>query len=933
LLTLSELISITGEEGDFEVTVIQQPRYVDIDKCIACGLCAEKCPRKVDDEFNEGLEKRKAIHVKYPQAVPLKYAIDAEHCIFFEKGKCKACEKFCPSGAINFEERERKLTLPVGSVILAPGFGCFDPSPYTQYRYAKHPNVVTALEFERILSSSGPFRGELVRPSDKGEPKKIAWLQCVGSRDTHHCDHSYCSSVCCMYAIKEAVIAKEHSRSNLDCAIFFMDMRTYGKDFERYYDRAMEEGIRFIRSRIPTVEEIPGTDDLEVTYADEGGNLIDEQFDLVVLSVGMEVSTRAVEMAQRLEVELDLDSFVKSTSFEPTRTSRPGIFVAGCFHSPKDIPSSVIDASAAAASAGALLSEARFSLSKIKTLPPEIPPTEIMGQRPRIGVFVCKCGTNIAGVVDVPQVAEYARGLPFVEHVDENLFSCSQDTQEQITQAIQEQHLNRVVVASCTPQTHEALFQETVRNAGINKYLFEMANIRNQCSWVHAEFPEQATEKAKDLVRMAVEKVALLEPLPELEIEVNQAALVIGGGVAGMAAAQNLASQGYTTYLLEKTNQLGGTALKLFKTWKGEDIPSNTRSLIDTVEADERITVFLNTEITHVEGFVGNFTTTIRMNNTEERELTHGVTIIATGAEELIPDEYGYGKNPRVITSLELDRRFQQEDPTLTDTKTCVFIQCVGSRIPERPYCSKVCCTHSVVSALHLKELNPEMNVVVLHRDMRTYGLREELYRKARERGVVFVRYDLEEKPEVREESGEIHLSIKDPALGAAFEMSPDLLVLAGAMIPQGGEEMAQFFKVPLNQDGFFMEAHVKLRPVDFAVDGVFVCGLAHSPKSIDESIAQAQAAAARAVSLLARKTILTSGTIAVVNPLYCSSCGVCVAICPFKAPAFNEKTGIAEINPVLCKGCGLCVASCRSGAIHLNGFDEGQIMRMIKEA
>jgi heterodisulfide reductase subunit A len=486
-----------------------------------------------------------------------------------------------------------------------------------------------------------------------------------------------------------------------------------------------------------------------------------------------------------------------------------------------------------------------------------------------------------------------------------------------------------VVVASCTPQTHEALFQETVRNAGINKYLFEMANIRNQCSWVHAEFPEQATEKAKDLVRMAVEKVALLEPLPELELEVNQAALVIGGGVAGMAAAQNLSSQGYTTYLLEKTNQLGGTALKLFKTWKGEDIPSNTRSLIDTVEADERITVFLNAEITHVEGFVGNFTTTITTNGTEH-QLTHGVTIIATGAGELIPDEYGYGKNPRVITSLELDQRFQQKDPTLTDIKTCVFIQCVGSRIPERPYCSKVCCTHSVVSALHLKELNPEMNVVVLHRDMRTYGLREELYRKARERGVVFVRYDNERDLVVDEDSGHLSVRFTDFALRRELQIRPDLLVLAAATVTRDKDFLAQQFKVPVNEDGFFVEAHVKLRPVDFAVDGVFVCGLAHSPKSIDESIAQAQAAAARAVSLLAQKTILTSGTIAVVNPLYCSSCGVCVAICPFKAPAFNEKTGIAEINPVLCKGCGLCVASCRSGAIHLNGFDEGQIMRMI---
>jgi heterodisulfide reductase subunit A len=906
---------------------------VDINKCIACGLCAEKCPRKVDDEYNQGLGKRKAIHVQYPQAVPLKYCIDAENCIFFEKGKCKACEKFCPAGAINFEDTEKELTLKVGSIVLCPGFETYDPGIHDTYGYKRSSNIVTSLEFERILASSGPYGGHLVRPSDDKEPDKIAWIQCVGSRDVHDGANPFCSSACCTHAVKEALVAKDHKKGTLDTAIFYIDVRTFGKDYERYYNRAKDkEGVRFIKSKVATIAENNDTGNLLVRYTDETGARAEEEFDLVVLSVGYAVSQNAADLAQRIGIDLDTHRFPESDTFVPVQTSRPGIFVAGCFHSPKDIPSSVIDASAAAASAGALLSEARFTRSKIKELPPEIPPAEIMGQRPRVGVFVCKCGTNIAGVVDVPQVADYAKSLPFVEHVDQNLFSCSQDTQEQITQAIKEHQLNRVVVASCTPQTHEALFQETVRNAGINKYLFEMANIRNQCSWVHANFPEQATEKAKDLVRMAVEKVTLLEPLTELELEVNQAALVIGGGVAGMAAARNLSSQGYATYLVERTNALGGNALKLFTTWKGEDIVSNTRSLIDAVHTDERITVFLNAEITHVEGFVGNFTTTIRTNDTQEHTLTHGVTIIATGAQELVPDEYHYGTNPKVITSLELDQRFQQQDPALTDINTCVFIQCVGSRIPERPYCSKVCCTHSVVSALHLKELNPQMNVVVLHRDMRTYGLREEVYREARERGVVFVRYDNERDLVVDEDSGQLSVRFTDFALRRELQIRPDLLVLAAATVPRDENFLAQQFKIPLNEDGFFVEAHVKLRPVDFAVDGVFLCGLAHSPKSVDESIAQAQAAAARAVSLLAKKTILTSGTIAVVNPLYCSSCGVCVAVCPFKAPALNEKTGIAEINPVLCKGCGLCVASCRSGAIHLNGFDEGQIMRMIGE-
>jgi len=528
----------------------------------------------------------------------------------------------------------------------------------------------------------------------------------------------------------------------------------------------------------------------------------------------------------------------------------------------------------------------------------------------------------------VPQVARYAEGLPFVEYVAENLFSCSQDTQEAITAAISEQKLNRVVVASCTPQTHEPLFQETVRNAGINKYLFEMANIRNQCSWVHADYPEAATEKAKDLVRMAVEKVARLEPLEETELAVTQAALVIGGGLAGMAAAKNLADQGYPTYLIERTDSLGGNALRLHTTWKKEDVRSQTQTLIDEITAHERIELITNAAITSVEGFVGNFKTTITANG-KERTLEHGVTIIATGATELKPAEYCYGEDPRVVTSLELDEMLASHDPRLTELTSCVFIQCVGSRIPERPYCSRVCCTHSVTSALALKERNPELQVFVLYRDMRTYGLRENVYKEAREKGVVFVRYDHEKELKVEKSDEGLIIGFTDTTLQRGLHIRSDLLVLASAIVREGDDRLSTLFKVPVNADGFFVEAHVKLRPVEFATDGVFFCGLAHSPQSIDESIAQAQAAASRAVTVLSQTSIHSSGIVAVVNPLWCSSCGVCVAVCPYGAPSFNER-GVAEINPVLCKGCGLCTASCRSGAIHLNGFDEGQIMAMI---
>jgi len=923
---------ISGEEGDFEVKITQHPRYVDIDKCIACGICAEKCPKKVVNEYDAGLNKRKAAYVKYAQAVPLKYALDPEQCIYLKKGKCRACEKFCPADAIKFDDQQKDFTLSVGAIILASGGEVYDPGTHDVYGYGKSKNILTSLEFERILSSSGPYGGHLVRPSDEKEPGKIAWLQCIGSRDAHIGAKNYCSAICCTQAIKEAMLAKEHSKEPLDTAIFYMDIRTHGKDFERYFNRGKDDsGIRFIKSKITNIIPVGDNGKQIIRYINETGKRVEEEFDMVVLSVGLGVSREAIDLAHRLGIELDQYEFASTTSFEPVKTSRPGIFVCGAFEAPKDIPSSVIESSAAAGVAGSSLSKSRWTLTKTKEIPEEI---DIYGEPVRIGVFVCRCGTNIAGIVDVPSVVDFAQKLPGVVHAQEDMFSCSQDTQEKMAQVIKENHLNRIVVASCTPKTHEPLFQETVTNAGINKYLFEMANIRNQCSWVHAGDPEKATEKSKDLVRMAVAKVGLLEPLVEPALEINQSALVIGGGIAGMAAARTLSAQGYHTFLIERNESLGGQARLLYETWQGEDIQQNLAKMIDDVQSDDKIRVFLKTEIKKVDGFVGNFETTVQMDGNEET-MKHGVTIIASGASEFKPDEYLYTKDPRVLTGLELDQKFIENDSSIQQMKSAVFIQCIGSRIPERPYCSKTCCTHSVQNALKLKELNPEMDIFILNRDIRTYGLREDLYRDAREKGIQFLRYDFDKELTVDQDKEDIRIRFTDTTIRRKMEIRPDLLVLATAMVPQKENPLAQMFKVTLNDDGFFMEAHVKLRPVDCATDGVFICGLAHAPKPVDESIAQAQAAATRAVTLLAKETIQVSGTIAEVNPVFCSSCGVCVEICPYSAPSFVEfgpLAGRAEINPVLCKGCGLCVASCRSGAINLKGFGTDQIMAMINE-
>ena len=938
------LIGITCSHEQAEECNCEKPIYETLD-CTGCWKCIEACkeqaierinvcPILVPSEYDVGLAKRKAIYISYPQAVPLKAMRDSEHCLkIADVMDCKGCETVCQADAIMHEDQEEIEEIEVGSVILAPGFAPYDPSKLDFYGFGELPNVVTSMQFERILSASGPYEGHLVRPSDRNEPKKIAWLQCVGSRDLNRCDNSYCSSVCCMYAIKEAVVAKEHAGSDLDCTLFFMDMRTFGKDFERFYEDAKEkQGVRFIRSRIHTVNPVTGTDDLEIQFAMENGQIKNEIFDMVVLSVGLETPPDLIDLARSLEIDLTDGNFCQTSSFSPVATSRDGIFVSGAFQSPKDIPQSVIDASAAACAAGEILSSSRHTMTKTKEL---IPETNVVGERPRIGVFVCKCGINIAGIVDVPSVRDYAANLPYVDYVTDNLYTCSQDTQDIMTQIIRDNNLNRIVVAACTPRTHEPLFQETLINAGLNKYLFEMTNIRNQDSWVHKDDPDMATEKAKDLVRMAVAKVALMEPLEEARLNINQTALVIGGGISGMTSALSLARQGYETNLVERDTRLGGQAQNLYKTWKGEDIQHKLSDLINEVENESNIHIHLNAELIGVEGFVGNFKSALRTKQGEEIAFEHGVAIIATGASEFKPDEYHYEEDPRVKTSLELDRMFINNDPSLKSLRTAVFIQCVGSREPEHPYCSRVCCTHSIESALELKHRNPDINVFVLYRDIRTYGERELLYKEARNSGVVFIRYTHEKKPEVTIEDGHLFVKQIDPILGRPIKIETDLITLATAIIPHRENELAQFFKVPLNDDGFFVERHAKLGPSEFATDGVFLCGMAHYPKSIDESIVQGQAAASRAVTLLAQEKIHTSGEVASINPIFCSSCGVCIEVCPYSAPSFVEEgpfAGKADINPVLCKGCGLCVASCRSGAINLKGFGTDQIMAMINE-
>ncbi|MHC4110750.1 MAG: 2Fe-2S iron-sulfur cluster-binding protein [Planctomycetota bacterium] len=914
--------------------------------CITCGACKVVCPidavdlsevtlnkpRPITSEYDMGLVKRSSIYIPFPQAIPKVAVIDRNTCMHYLKDVCKSCENFCEAGAIDYEQEDEIEEVDVGAVVLSPGFEQFDPDLRKELGYSRYPNVLSSLQFERLLSASGPYLGEILRPSDEEHPKKVAWIQCVGSREV---DRNYCSSVCCMYATKEAIIAKEH-QPDLDCTIFFIDMRAFGKGFDAYYERAKELGVKYVRCYPSSIKEVPATKDLNITYQNDDGEITTEEFNMVVLSTGISPPCQVHELADKFGVKLNEHGFADTKGFAPVETSEDGVYVCGPFAGPKDIPETVMEASAGAARAMALLKDERGTLITHKEYPPE---KDVAGQEPRIGVFICHCGRNIGGYADVPGVVEYAKTLPNVVYAEDNLYTCSTDTQQQITDLIAEHDLNRVVVASCSPRTHEPLFRNTCREAGLNEYLFEMANIRDQCTWVHMNEPEEATRKSKDLVRMAVAKARLLEPLHKGSLKVVNEALVIGGGLAGMTAALNLGDQGFKVHLVEKDKELGGNFRHIHSLINGEDPQQKLADTVERVNSHPNIDVYLAGEVCGVEGSVGNFKSTIRQNGTE-KEVPHGIAIIAAGAGEYEPTEYLYGKDSRVITQRALEEGIAENNPELEKLKSVVMIQCVGSREEQRPYCSRICCQQAIKNAIALKKRRPEIEVCVLYRDVRAYGFLEEHYRTARDMGVRFIRYDENQKPEVSTKGGGLSVTTVDPILNTPVNIDCDLLVLAPAIVPnEGVDEVGKLFKIPLNQDKFFLEAHMKLRPVDFATDGVFMCGLAHCPKSVEESIAQADAAAARATTILSKDEIEIDATISEVVDANCDGCAYCIDPCPYSALTLFEymyKGSIkktVERDGALCKGCGVCQATCPKKGIFIRSFKLEQIGAMVDAA
>jgi heterodisulfide reductase subunit A len=927
--------SVAGEAGNFKVTLIKKPRYILEDRCTGCTTCVEYCPVNYPDPFNQDISQNKAVHIYFSQAIPLVTYID-QSCLYLKEKKCRICESVCQAEAIDFNQTPEKQEINVAAIILALGLEPYDPKRNPEYRYGEFANVVTSMDYERLLCATGPYQGEVLRASDQKHPHKIAWIQCVGSRQIIPGGNSYCSAVCCTYTQKQVILTKEHDVA-AECTVFHNDIRSHGKDFERFYERAEKlSGVRFIRSYVSIAKEMPETHNVVIRYATPRDGVKEEEFDLVVLSVGLNPPAEVTALARKFGIELSAHDFCRVDAFNPMQTSRRGIFVSGAFQGPIDIPESIFSASGAGAQCGELLDYRRGHLAKEKVYPLE---RDVSKEEPRIGVFVCHCGANIGRIVNVPSTVEYALSLPYVVHAQEQVFSCATNSIKEITDVTKERGLNRVVVAACSPRTLEPLFRDTLREAGINQYYFEMANIREHNSWVHSKEKEEATQKAKDIIRMSVARACHLKPLQEFDLPVNKTALVVGGGVAGMNCALSIAKQGHEVHLVEKDKDLGGIVRKLHYTLEGLDVQAYLRELSRKVYQHPLIHVYTSATLTEATGYVGNFVTEVKSDKGVQK-IKHGAAVIAIGADVYQPTEYLYGADERVMTQLELEQRISQGDEKILHAQRLVMIQCVGCRQEDRNYCSRICCGASIKNALKLKEINPRMDIYILFRDMRTYGFKEDYYREASNQDVKFIRYDPQDKPKLEavQQDGQrvLRVTLPDEILGRQLGIDADIIVLAAAVIPAAAtKEVAGLFKVNVSPDGFFKEAHVKLRPVEFGTDGVYLCGMAQYPKFISETINQAYGAAGRVLTLLSHDTVTASGSVCEVHEKQCMGCGACISVCTYGAIEFRDtrQGKRAVVNPILCKGDGLCNVMCPTGAISLKHFTDEDIRSEIDAA
>jgi len=926
LRAMTTVTGVSGEQGNFRVALNTQPRYINLEKCTGCGECYKAFPECVS--FTPGLDHRAPTCMRYPQATPQSYAIDLEKCRDVE-----ALVKCCPTGAILPDDLGSSGEISCSSIVLSPGASLFDPSGLDYLGYSEHADVVTSLEYERILSASGPTSGRLLRPSTGKPPKKVAWIQCIGSRGLQKGAAPYCSGACCMFALKEAMVTRERFGEEIEATIFYMDMRTFGKDYERYYQRARDEfGVRFIHSRPHSVLQAPNADDITLGYTtDDSSTLLSEDFDMVVLSTGFRIGEETKALTELLGLEIDANNFPTNPSLNQVETSRPGIYVAGTFQAPKDIPETMVQASAAACMAGKGIAPFEKEDDETTLLPPE---KNTVGEEPKVGVFICDCGENIGGVFDVEKLVEQVAQLETVVVAQAEGHGCSRESMNHILETIKEQKINRVVIGGCSPRTHESKFQDLIRKAGLNKYLLEFANIRDQVTWVHGHQPEKALKKAGELIKMAVGAVCKAQPLAEHSLPINKNVLVVGGGVTGMTSALELADQGFKIYLAEKNPELGGIAKQLHKTLEGDDVQSFVAELIEKTRQHENVEVITGAIIVDHTGMPGMFTTGMQVGRQMfYRQIEHGVTILATGALPNRPELFSLDQSEDVVTQLEMQKLIYTDPERVKSWDNVVMIQCVGSRTEDNPNCSRICCQNAVKNALHLLDLNPELRIFVLYRDMRTYGFQEEYFQKARERGVIFVRYHQNEPPRVDNDGSALTVTYKDIILGRDVKVSADCLCLSTGLIADedNTEELSMVFKLPLTEDGYFLEDHIKLRPVDLPLPGFFVAGTAHAPKLISESLVQARAVASRAMTILGREAINLGAATAKVDSARCASCLVCVRACPFDVPFINAD-GVSEIDPALCHGCGICASECPAKAIQLLQFEDDQVLSKIEQ-
>jgi heterodisulfide reductase subunit A len=929
IMTNSTVVGATGLPGDFRVKVHHRPRYVDVNLCTNCDECSQVCPVDLSSEYQASLVTRKAAYKPSVRAAPNAYVI--------EKGPycepCRKCEQICPTKAIDLDAEDWFEEIDVGAIILAVGYKLYDPTPAEELGYGRYPNVVTGLQFERLSSRSGPTEGIIERPSDGKIPERIAWLQCIGSRDQ---EHPYCSSICCMYATKEAVLAKQRL-PGVTCEVFIMDERAFSKEYTAYFEQSKDLwNVDYTRCRISEIKEDAISHNLILHFQDEQGTLHRKTFDMVVLSVGSEPPPKAVALAEDMQIELNEYGFCKTDKFEPVDTSRPGVFVAGAFAAPKEIAETVMDASGAAARCMALLSGKSGTETTLADYPPE---RDFSQEEPRIGVFACYCHPTIDKVVDVDAVLAATDELSGVVHSQALEYGCLPGGPEAIREAIRDHDLNRVVIGACTPRTHLALFRHTIQQEGLNPQLLEFVSLRDNCAWVHADDSVGATRKAKEEMRVSTARSRYLQPYQKESREFNRSALVIGGGLAGMTSALAIADEGYNVFLIESDNRLGGNLRNLHKTAEGPNPQRLLQALIKRVHSHERIALHYNTELIGFEGHVGNFRARLSYagNGDPARcwEIEHGTAVVATGGREYKGNTFLYGHDPRVVTQLELEKQLVENIDAARELRQVVMIQCVNPPEQQVHYCSRTCCTNTMKNAITIKQINPDCQVYVLYKDLITYGFREEYYTEARERGVIFLRYAEDDQPQVQVNYGQLEVRVPDVILDQPLTFTPDLLALSMAIMPaETNQELAKILSVPLSSEGFFMEDNLKLRPMDFTREGIFLAGLAHYPKFIEETIAQALATAARAMTILSKHQLEVGGTIAIVDQAKCVGCLTCVRVCPFDIPNIDPKAvglgdilGAAYIEPSLCTGCGTCTSECPADAIQLRHYHDEQLV------